>query len=70
MIDIAIDTGGTFTDYSSVGSLNNQKEDKIFIKNPTDGIIEGLNELASSWGTDLETLLANTNQISHGTTLA
>lgn len=76
MIDIAIDTGGTFTDYTSVGSLENQDEERIFIKNPTnhqnptDGIIEGLKELASSWNVDLETLLENTNQISHGTTLA
>lgn len=76
MLNIAIDTGGTFTDYTSIGSLDGTNEEKIFIKNPTnhenptDGIIEGLKELADSWNTDLETLLENTDQISHGTTLA
>ncbi len=76
MLKIAIDTGGTFTDYTSIGSLNDNIEKKIFIKNPTnhenpaDGIIEGLHELANKWGSDLETLLSNTSQISHGTTLA
>jgi len=76
MLKIAIDTGGTFTDYTSIGSLNDNIEKKIFIKNPTnhenpaDGIIEGLHELANKWGCDLETLLSNTSQISHGTTLA
>ena len=76
MIDIAIDTGGTFTDYTSIGSLRDDKEKKIFIKNPTNhenptqGIIEGLEQLAQSWDCDLKTLLENTNKISHGTTLA
>lgn len=76
MLKIAIDTGGTFTDYTSIGSLNNESEEKIFIKNPTnhknpaDGIINGLKELADKWGCNLETLLSNTSQISHGTTLA
>ena len=35
MIDIAIDTGGTFTDYTSIGTLGSDEEKKIFIKNPT-----------------------------------
>ena len=76
MINIAIDTGGTFTDYTSIGSINEYEEKKIFIKNPTnhenpaEGIIEGLKELADKWNMDLDTLLKNTKQISHGTTLA
>ena len=76
MIDIAIDTGGTFTDYTSIGALEGDGEKKIFIKNPTNhenptqGIIEGLKQLASSWDCDLKVLLENTNKISHGTTLA
>lgn len=76
MIDIAIDTGGTFTDYTSTGSINGKDEKKIFIKNPTNhenpskGIMDGLEELASKWNLSLETLLKNTNKISHGTTLA
>lgn len=76
MIKIAIDTGGTFTDYTSVGNLENDSEKRIFIKNPTnhdnpaEGIIEGLKELAKKWDTSLENLLSQTSQINHGTTLA
>lgn len=76
MIKIAIDTGGTFTDYTSVGNLNNGAEKKIFLKNPTnhenpaEGIMEGLKELAKKWDTNLEKLLSQTSQINHGTTLA
>lgn len=76
MLKIAIDTGGTFTDYTSIGTINQQKEQKIFIKNPTnhdnpaEGILDGLKELAKKWDCNLETLLENTSQISHGTTLA
>lgn len=76
MLKIAIDTGGTFTDYTSIGNLNDGEDKKIFIKNPTnhenpaEGIINGLKELAKKWDTTLENLLSKTSQISHGTTLA
>lgn len=76
MIKIAIDTGGTFTDYTSVGSLENGASRSVFVKNPTDhenparGILSGLRELAKAWDTDLNTLLSQTTQIAHGTTLA
>ncbi|OXS27030.1 MAG: methylhydantoinase [Acetobacterium sp. MES1] len=76
MIKIAIDTGGTFTDYTSVGCLGDQPEQRIALKNPTNhdhpaqGILAGLKELAMVWGTDLEKLLAQTEKISLGTTLA
>ncbi len=76
MIKIAIDTGGTFTDYTSVGCFGDQAEQRIALKNPTNhdhpaqGILAGLKELAVAWGTDLEKLLAQTEKISLGTTLA
>ncbi|MBU4439695.1 MAG: hydantoinase/oxoprolinase family protein, partial [Firmicutes bacterium] len=76
MIKIAIDTGGTFTDYTSVGCFGDQAEQRIALKNPTNhdhpaqGILAGLKELALVWGTDLEKLLAQTEKISMGTTLA
>jgi N-methylhydantoinase A len=76
MIKIAIDTGGTFTDYTSVGCIRDQAEQRIALKNPTNhehpaqGILAGLKELAVAWGTDLEKLLAQTEKISLGTTLA
>lgn len=76
MIKIAIDTGGTFTDYTAIGTLHNGAERRIFVKNPTNhqnpaqGITQGLKELAKAWDTDLPTLLANTEELSHGATLA
>ena len=76
MIKIAIDTGGTFTDYTSVGTMSEGESRSIFVKNPTDhenparGILAGLEELAKAWDVDLDTLLHHTSQISHGTTLA
>lgn len=76
MIKIAIDTGGTFTDYTAVGTFQNSETKTIFVKNPTNhknpaqGMIAGLKKLAAAWHTDLEPLLAETEQIIHGTTLA
>ena len=75
MLKIAIDTGGTFTDYTCVGTLDASKH-KHYLKNatnhenPEEGIMEGLKELSKLIGTDLNNLLANTSQIIHGTTLA
>ncbi|MBC3888333.1 hydantoinase/oxoprolinase family protein [Acetobacterium paludosum] len=76
MIKIAIDTGGTFTDYTSVGRFKDQAYHKIFVKNPTnhqypaDGILAGLKKLAEEWDADLETFLKETEKITLGTTLA
>jgi len=76
MIKIAIDTGGTFTDYTSVGRFKDQAYHKIFVKNPTnhhhpaDGILAGLKKLAEEWDADLEMFLKETEKITLGTTLA
>ncbi len=76
MLKIAIDTGGTFTDYTSYGNLGNGEDCSIIVKNPTNhhdpaaGIVDGLKELAAAWHTDIENLLANTETIAHGATLA
>jgi N-methylhydantoinase A len=76
MIKIAIDTGGTFTDYTAVGSFGSRTDGKLFVKNPTnherpaEGIMEGLQKLAGEWETDLKTLLSETEKITLGTTLA
>lgn len=75
MIKIAIDTGGTFTDYTSAGTFRGKESRKI-VKNPTDhqdparGILAGLEDLAAAYGAELKELLAETEQICHGTTLA
>jgi N-methylhydantoinase A len=76
MIKIAIDTGGTFADYAAAGRFQNQEYKTVVVKypadhqNPTRGLIAGLKELAAAWQTDLKTLLVETDQIIHGTTLA
>lgn len=76
MIRIAIDTGGTFTDFTSYGALKNGEPQQKFVKYPTDhndpsnSLIAGLTLLAEAWDTDLPSLLADTEQICHGTTLA
>lgn len=72
MFRIAIDTGGTFTDYISVDETGRSE----MVKNPTNhtdpaaGIIAGLHQLAAQGGLDLKEFLSRTGQITHGTTLA
>lgn len=76
MIRIAMDAGGTFTDFTSVGSLEDGLCRQKFVKYPTNhedpakSMVEGLTLLAEAWHTDLHSLLAQTEQIVHGTTLA
>ena len=66
MIRIAMDTGGTFTDFTSAGSLEKGGFRQEFVKYPTNhddpakSMIEGLTLLAEAWGTDLRSLLAET----------
>lgn len=75
MLKIAIDTGGTFTDYTAWGTIDN-KEKRLFVKNPTNhrnpaaGIIDGLKELALGCEVELPALLEQTASIAHGATLA
>lgn len=76
MIRIGMDTGGTFTDYVATGSFQGGSNRTVMVKYPSDhqqrtkGLLDGLIELAKAWGTDLETLLFETEQIVHGSTLA
>lgn len=75
MIRIAIDTGGTFTDFAMFGTSEKGTLRQSFIKYPTDhenpanSIIAGLKLLAQRENIDLHSLLAETKQIIHGTTL-
>ncbi len=76
MIKIAIDTGGTFTDFSAMGTLSDGTCCQKFVKYPTDhedpsgSLISGLHLLAEACGRDLQAMLGDTEQIVHGTTLA
>lgn len=72
MFRVAIDTGGTFTDYICVDGDGRT----AMTKTPTDrqdpaaGIISGLHDMAGLWGLDLGEFLNRTGYIVHGTTLA
>ncbi len=72
MIRIGIDVGGTFTDLVAVdgaGRLHHAKAPST----PRDqslGVLEGLSRLAEAIGLDRPTLLARTERIVHGTTVA
>ena len=69
---IGIDVGGTFTDLAAVderGAVVIAKSAST-PRDPLDGLMEGLGLLAAELGLDLTALLARTESIIHGTTVA
>ena len=72
MCRIGIDVGGTFTDVAAVDDSGRVVIAKSASTpdDPSDGLVDGLGALASELGLDLETLLARTERIVHGTTVA
>ncbi len=72
MYRIGIDVGGTFTDLVAVNAAGRVTLAKAATTpaDPSLGVMEGLGLLATELGRDLATLLAETERIVHGTTVA
>src|SRR5262245_21242572 len=72
MYRIGIDVGGTFTDLVAVAETGRVAVAKAAStpRDPSEGLLEGVVLLAAEVGTDLGGLLAQTERIVHGTTVA
>ncbi len=72
MLRIGIDVGGTFTDLVAVDGDGISTLAKIAStpEDPSLGVIAGLEQLATIFGTTLAALLQSTERIVHGTTVA
>src|SRR4051794_29940277 len=72
MYRIGIDVGGTFTDLVAIDASGATTLEKVpsTPQDPSLGVLEGLEHLAQRLGLDRTTLLAQTDRIVHGTTVA
>src|SRR5918995_181053 len=72
MYRIGIDVGGTFTDLVAVddGGRGTVAKAASTPRDPSEGLLDGLRLLAADLATDLAGLLAQTERIVHGTTVA
>ena len=72
MYKIGIDVGGTFTDFVAVsdGDAPRYFKSPSTPADPSEAVIEGLGDVARSYGLSTEQLLGQTELVIHGTTVA
>ena len=72
MYRIGVDVGGTFTDLVAVNDAGRAVFQKVpsTPDDPSQGVLDGLAGLAQTLGIDRAALLAETERIVHGTTVA
>ncbi len=72
MYRIGIDVGGTFTDLVAIDDTGNSTLAKVQTTpdDPSIGVLDGLTSLAAALNLDRPALLAQTDRIVHGTTVA
>jgi N-methylhydantoinase A len=72
MYRIGIDVGGTFTDLVAVDDFGRASLAKVpsTPEDPSIGVLDGLDSLAAGLGLELAALLAETERVVHGTTVA
>src|ERR1700726_4424343 len=72
MYRIGVDVGGTFTDLVAVDDCGNATLAKVTStpEDPSIGVLDGLKLLAETLGAELPALLAETERVVHGTTVA
>src|SRR5215210_7684688 len=72
MYRIGIDVGGTFTDLVAIdqGGATTLAKVPSTPQDPSIGVLDGLEQLAAGLGLDRAALLAQTDRIVHGTTVA
>ena len=72
IVKIGIDVGGTFTDLVVVKSGDPPRYFKTQStpRDPSDGLMNGLKDAAAAYGLSPEGLLAQTELVVHGTTVA
>lgn len=69
---LGVDTGGTFTDLVEIDGAGKISFDKAFStpKNPEQGVLDALDQLARNENTSLEEILRDTARFAHGTTVS